>query len=156
MTHPQPSPALSAEVVAQMMADRKDGTRGPWTFELDEDTQEPRLYGDGSLIAVFGNHMTVSEAAWIPEADARRATRLPDLEAGYLDLTAENAALRASKSTALERVKRIEKASSEFLEAYVDMINSGDCGNWDPEKEPLVIALRATLTTDKAGQHDRD
>ena len=88
---------LSPEAVAQMVADRDAGTPGPWTFEIDEDTQEPRLYGDGSLIAVFGNHMSMSEASWIPEADARRATRIPDLEAAYLTLAAENATLRQER-----------------------------------------------------------
>ena len=88
-----------------------------------------------------------------PEAVAQMVATLrgpnPDVDAArdmLTTLAAENATLRASEAAALERAARIEKASSEFLEAYVDMINSGDCGNWDPEKEPLVIALRTALT----------
>lgn len=32
-----------------------------------------------------------------------------------------------------------------FLEMYVAMVNSGDCGNWDAETEPQVIAARAAI-----------
>ena len=37
------------------------------------------------------------------------------------------------------------KALQGFLDMYVPMINSGDCGNWNPEKEPQVIAARAAI-----------
>ncbi len=32
-----------------------------------------------------------------------------------------------------------------FIEMYVQMGNSGDCGNWDPETEPEVIQARAAI-----------
>jgi hypothetical protein len=36
-------------------------------------------------------------------------------------------------------------ASKEFLDRYVTLINSGDCGNWNPETEDVVIAMRAAI-----------
>ncbi len=33
-----------------------------------------------------------------------------------------------------------------LLDRYTSLVNSGDAGNWDPEKEPEVIAARAALT----------
>lgn len=37
------------------------------------------------------------------------------------------------------------KALDGLLERYVELINSGDAGFWDPEKEKEVIAARAAL-----------
>jgi hypothetical protein len=37
------------------------------------------------------------------------------------------------------------RALVDLLELYVSLVNSGDCGNWDPEKEPEVIAARAAI-----------
>lgn len=39
------------------------------------------------------------------------------------------------------------KALETFVEEYTDLVNSGDAGFWDPEKEPKVIAARAALTS---------
>jgi hypothetical protein len=36
-------------------------------------------------------------------------------------------------------------ALQTFLDRYVEMAASGDCGNWDPETEPHVIAARAAI-----------
>lgn len=40
-------------------------------------------------------------------------------------------------------------ALSGLLEKYVELVNCGDCGNWNPEDEAEVIAARAALA--KAG-----
>jgi len=45
--------------------------------------------------------------------------------------------------------ERTETALRELLEMYVQLANSGDCGNWNPEEEDEVIAARAALTTTK-------
>lgn len=37
------------------------------------------------------------------------------------------------------------EASKAFLKDYVECANSGDWGNWDPEKEDEVIAMRAAI-----------
>lgn len=36
-------------------------------------------------------------------------------------------------------------ALKTFLEKYVEMVDSGDCGFWDPETEEKVIAARAAI-----------
>lgn len=40
---------------------------------------------------------------------------------------------------------QLAAALQTFVDEYVRMINSGDCGSWDPEEEPKVIAARAAL-----------
>lgn len=36
-------------------------------------------------------------------------------------------------------------ALTKLLDRYVELVNCGDCGNWDPEEEPEVIAARAAI-----------
>lgn len=38
------------------------------------------------------------------------------------------------------------EALEDFVEKYTAMINSGDCGFWNPEEEPQVIAARLALS----------
>jgi hypothetical protein len=44
------------------------------------------------------------------------------------------------------RLRAIEQAARKLLDHYVALVNSGDAGNWDPETEPVVAALRAALS----------
>lgn len=37
------------------------------------------------------------------------------------------------------------EAAEAFLAKYVQLVDSGDCGNWDADDEPEVVALRAAL-----------
>lgn len=37
------------------------------------------------------------------------------------------------------------KALNGLLERYTGLVNCGDCGFWDPEKEENVIAARSAL-----------
>jgi hypothetical protein len=39
------------------------------------------------------------------------------------------------------------KALRDLLDHYTRLVESGDAGNWDCEKEPQVIAARAVLRT---------
>lgn len=39
----------------------------------------------------------------------------------------------------------LRKALHDLLDHYVKLVNSGDAGNWDPEKEKVVIQARAAL-----------
>lgn len=36
-------------------------------------------------------------------------------------------------------------ALTALLSLYVELVNCGDCGRWDPEAVPQVIAARAAL-----------
>lgn len=57
--------------------------------------------------------------------------------------------------TGLERAtaegRRLETALQALLNRYVELVNWGDCGSWDPEKEDEVIAARAALLNTKRG-----
>ena len=39
-------------------------------------------------------------------------------------------------------------ALEKLLNMYFDMVNSGDCGNWNPEEDDEVIEARAALKGD--------
>ncbi len=49
-----------------------------------------------------------------------------------------NAILIAQTPELLRNLKAV-------LERYLDLVNSGDCGNWDPEDERIVIDARAVI-----------
>ena len=44
------------------------------------------------------------------------------------------------------------KALKDITEMYVDLINSGDCGSWDPEKDKEVMAARKSLSKARGEQ----
>lgn len=48
-------------------------------------------------------------------------------------------------AAAREEAARLRAALESFLEHYVDMVESGDCGNWNPEKDDVVVMARAAL-----------
>lgn len=47
----------------------------------------------------------------------------------------------------------LAKALRELLDHYVDLVNSGDAGNWDPEKEGEVAQARAALRLAKVAPY---
>jgi hypothetical protein len=46
-------------------------------------------------------------------------------------------------------VDELRKALGGMVDLYTGMINSGDCGNWNPEDDSQVIAARKVLTIGK-------
>ena len=55
-------------------------------------------------------------------------------------------AFHSPKLAAAEaRIAKLEAALSGVLRKYVDLVNCGDCGNWNPETEDEVINARAAL-----------
>ena len=44
-----------------------------------------------------------------------------------------------------EQLATLRTTASAFLEKYRDLVACGDCGHWDPDQEPEVIALVAAL-----------
>lgn len=57
------------------------------------------------------------------------------------DLAQVNAMVAA---TLLEKVA-LSSALTALLDHYLQLVNCGDCGNWDPEIEDVVIEARAAL-----------
>ncbi len=50
--------------------------------------------------------------------------------------------------------QNLRQALQALLKRYVELVNSGDAGNWDPEAEPEVIAARQVLALPTAEQVD--
>jgi len=100
---------LTPEAVAQMVADRDAGTPGPWT--ASPSPFEVYNIGHGVLKNyIVADDYTMIAAMYdddLDDADTRRIARLPDLEAAYFTLAAENATLRASEAAALEALAEI-------------------------------------------------
>jgi len=40
---------------------------------------------------------------------------------------------------------KLLEALQELLDDYTGLVNSGDCGNWNPEEDPGVIKARAAI-----------
>jgi len=59
----------------------------------------------------------------------------PDLLAEAIELLSAQAAT----------IAQLRQALTELVERYTELINSGDCGFWDPEKEHQVKAAREAL-----------
>lgn len=96
-------------------------TPGPWLIKRAEiridDEYDYAIYDTGhQVIAEAFGRSGVSDFP-PAEANARLISAAPDL---------------------YEAVKG-------FLDLYVALVNSGDCGNWNPEEEDVVIAARAAL-----------
>ena len=47
-------------------------------------------------------------------------------------------------------IEQLVKALENFTEMYVNSVNSGDWGNWDPETDEEVIMARAALEAGNA------
>lgn len=58
---------------------------------------------------------------------------------------AEAAYLREQCDDLKALVRELRGVLEAHLKSYVDLIESGDCGRWDAEKEPEVIAARKAL-----------
>jgi hypothetical protein len=43
------------------------------------------------------------------------------------------------------QVMALRAALKGITDRYVGLVNCGDCGNWDPESEPQVVAARAAM-----------
>lgn len=43
------------------------------------------------------------------------------------------------------------KVVKELLTRYIGLANSGDCGWWDPDKDPQVIKVRELLKKYESG-----
>ena len=129
------SNVLSPEAVAQMVADREAGTPWPWQCHFGDETTTCNCkyiladYGGMGSIATI-DVCEVMDGIWGDDigppvveakANASRIARLPDLEAAYLTLAAENATLRASEAAAI-------KAVTDAL-AYIDKGHPGMARN---------------------------
>ncbi len=49
----------------------------------------------------------------------------------------------------------LRTALQALLDKHVELVASGDCGHWDVEKEPEVIAAREVLAATAPGEQHR-
>lgn len=67
-----------------------------------------------------------------------------------LKVAIESLAQQSDNVKRLLKVIEIKDAAhKELLDNYIAGANSGDWGNWDPEKEPMVIESRRVLNYPK-------
>ena len=57
----------------------------------------------------------------------------------------------AELSAALVREKALREALIGMINHYTELVNCGDCGNWDPETDDPVIHARAALAQEDQG-----
>lgn len=105
------------------MITQEEWTPGPWGIGKSCDGTPAVTVpvhpseGSGFVVAHVNRLRVMGSVAGCAEANARLIAAAPEL---YAALTIT-------------------------LNKWVNMVNSGDCGFWDPEKEPHVIAARAAL-----------
>jgi hypothetical protein len=84
----------------------------------------------------------------------RRRDDFNRIERLSAELTAKNAEIEGLRkriesmhntNLLMDSNNRLRSALSDLLERYVDLVNCGDCGNWDPEGEGEVQQARAAL-----------
>ena len=78
------------------------------------------------------------------------ANECPMLRAGHYGFFDKG--VDFEKQAALWNTRAVPDTTAELVEAlndilthYTELVNCGDCGHWDPEKEGPVIAARAAL-----------
>jgi hypothetical protein len=86
---------------------------------------------------VSGVERFMAVTPWVADGDAFHN----NVSAECVLASAHDAALAALS----RRVAQLEGALAAMVKRYVGLVECGDCGNWDAEAEPEVIAARAAL-----------
>ena len=178
---PMTSP-LSPEAVAQLVADREAGTPGPWR---ESQTWRPPIGNGPHSDMVNGNifwgysisgsneggghiYPTLAAVHNFPDhihANARRIARLPDLEAAYLTLAAENATLRQERDGTRETLRMIKAwdfpGDIQDLSVQIEALRASEAAalerigaihaianelSWAAKTRSIADRLRAALT----------
>lgn len=64
-----------------------------------------------------------------------------------IEMLRHNARIHLQSAVDMQRrIKTLEDALRELLDNHCRLVNSGDCGNWDVEKEEAVKKARALLS----------
>lgn len=58
--------------------------------------------------------------------------------------------VRDMAACAADEIERLRTALTGLLDRYCDLVNSGDCGFWNPEDEKSVKAARRALAIEQA------
>lgn len=98
-----------------------------WTYAYME--ERPMANGDYA-------HLTICSASRQRQADGTK---------GCVCAPRSVKALRASAASAEALSRRLHDALRGLLDRYTALVNSGDCGFWNPETDNEVITARAVL-----------
>lgn len=135
----------------------RDGMVGNWTTDRQAGTtlwahQDSRADIVAYRLAAAAPPAPLPAHEAVPEWAQKEIKRLRKAEAAS-ESTFKHWRERALKAEATspadsqERLGKLAAAATAFLDMYVDMVNSGDCGFWNPEEDPEVINLRAALAS---------
>jgi len=93
----------------------------------------------------------LASLAYLSYADDVKAaaTRIEEDAKKYRDRIEQ---LEAEVERHINTAAELRLALDSVLECYVNMINSVDCGNWNPETKPEGIAARAALADTPEGK----
>jgi len=111
--------------------------------------ENARLKAEAGRLQKFQNAVAAElcvENEHGPVSDEAIVSAAKDTLAQLFDSSAELATLKADADRREREAEALRKASISFLDRYVALVNSGDFGNWNPEDEPQVQALRKALT----------
>ena len=125
------------ETLAAQLADAGDtnwvhGVLG--TSESDTEIGYIRTSGQNMVEVLTGN----PDIALVAHSGAR-------------PLMAAAPTLATELSAALVREKALREALIGMINHYTELVNCGDCGNWDPETDDPVIHARAALAQEDQG-----
>lgn len=87
---------------------------------------------------------TVVEGAVSAKANPRENLLGIDVDGYAIFMNPDDAVLAAAAPEMLA-------ALNYFLQRHLDLVNCGDCGNWDPETDLEVIQARAAITKAQGG-----
>jgi hypothetical protein len=70
-----------------------------------------------------------------------------------IDCTRSGASVAEDQANArlIAAAPAMHQALAKLLDRYVGLVECGDCGNWDAEKEAEVIEARAALALSRGG-----
>ena len=91
---------------------------------------------------------------WYTAVDAEFSEKLErELNAANAEvdrMTAKVAQLYEGAEEQTQRIKRLEEALEGTIKCFVDLVDSGDAGFWNPEEQSVIIAARAALQAKEA------
>jgi hypothetical protein len=104
------------------------------------------------LAGYLENAESMSHARITMSESAAELRRLSPMEAENAALKAANKdcvlhfdTLKADYDKLLAVNKVLVDSSKALINRYTSLVNCGDCGNWDPEDDDEVIAMRESI-----------
>ena len=104
--------------------------------------------GPGEYVPATGHHgpyVTSEFGTTICDCYVMSVSRASVLNGGQSRPIAHMAEMADPNARLVAAAPELLEALNAMLDRYTDLVNCGDCGNWDPETEEPVIAARAAI-----------